>query len=84
MSETKTRAPKPTAAEYRKRLSQIRAMLLTGAPRGDILQYVAEKWSGAERTADYMIAEATAEIHEAAKPDKAAFIRSLKAHHQRI
>ena len=84
MSETKTRAPKPTAAEYRKRLSQIRAMLLTGAPRGDILQYVAEKWSGAERTADYMIAEATAEIHEAAKPDKAAEIEEARAFYKLV
>jgi len=61
---------KPTKAEHRKRVNQVRMMLATGYTRADILQYAADKWGSAERTGDDYIATATAEIQAGAKTSK--------------
>jgi len=61
---------KPTAAEYRKRVNHVAAMLATGSARADIMQYGAEKWDLSIRAVDNLIARATVEIREAADSTK--------------
>jgi hypothetical protein len=71
---------KPTAAEHRKRINQVAAMLATGTRRADILQYAAEKWQIAKRASDNYIATATEELRAAnttSREDDVANARAL-------
>lgn len=58
-------AKKPTAAEHRKRINQVAAMLATGTRRPDIIEYCREKWSVTVGATDKYIGQATAEMREA-------------------
>lgn len=55
-----TSKPKATNAEMTKRTNDIYKMMLVGASRGDIIQFVSEKWQLDERSADNYIAKANA------------------------
>lgn len=61
-------APRANAAEQERRINLVYEMLLQGARRPEILQYVAKNWHGSERSADDLIAAARGILkHQAAQ-----------------
>lgn len=59
-------AKKATAAQTKRRIRMIYELLLTNAPRVDILQYAANNWGIKTRTTDTLIKKATDLISEEA------------------
>lgn len=68
--EKKEPAPKPTAAEYEQRITEVHSYLVGRKSRGFILKSAAEKWKIGERQADELIALATEQVRQSAAYDR--------------
>jgi len=75
---------KPTKAEHRNRIKQVRNLLATGTPRPDILQYAHDKWSICDATVDDYIALASAEIQASAASSREDDVANARAVYETI
>ena len=70
---------KSTKAEHRKRINQVAAMLATGSPRADIIEFSRDRWHVTSHATDKYIAEATKEIREAAETTREDDVANARA-----
>jgi hypothetical protein len=63
-------SPKPTEAEYQKRIEIIKLAIIDGKTRYMLLQYAAKNWGIKDRALDGLIARASKEIEDDYAPTK--------------
>jgi hypothetical protein len=64
MSQGKTPAPKPTQAEYERRVEEVMELILQGYGRWHIVRYASKTWDIGSRAVDDLLAKAKLVLRE--------------------